>query len=242
MRSLPRFHIKADTLKKLLKIASMDVIVQDFDYPEKANIMGELAWIAGEKLPYKDLSEEERKEFQNNRVTEIVIPDGNDYFETSGIMNFYTSGLRPERIQQWLSSILETLKAKGAEITGPTKQEKSRSMRGDVIRIPIGKITKKEHDSPPELNMSGSNAVYVFREILGYDFAEDALPNINAQDLLKRVDNALRSMREPTPDDEEEPGISVGRYTEPRARQRLLIIKEIAEWAISHGYNKILVG
>jgi len=176
---------------KLLKIASMNVYVQDFQYPTELNTLNDIARHAETKLPFNTLSEEEKKNFISQRTPEVVTIDGLDVDSTSGIINFYTAGLNPTRVEEFLDSILSSLKQAGAENIGELKREKSKMFKSDVIRIPVGSITKKEVVKPPELNMANANATHIFQGILKYQFGEGSLVNIDANDLIKRIDYYL---------------------------------------------------
>jgi len=176
---------------KLLKIASMNVYVQDFQYPTDLDTINDIARDAERKLPFKNLTDEEKTNFNSQRTPEIVTPDGLEIDSTSGVINFYTAGLTPVRIEEFLDSILSSLKQAGAENIGEVKREKSKAFKSDVIRIPVGSITKKEVIKPPELNMANDNALHIFQGVLKYQFGEGFLGDIDVNDLIKRIDYYL---------------------------------------------------
>jgi len=176
---------------KLLKIASMDVYVQDFQYPTDLNTINDIARDAERKLPFNNLSEEEKNKFRSQRTPEVVAVDGLDIDSTSGVINFYTAGLSPVRIEEFLDSILSSLKQAGAENIGEVKREKSKMFKSDVIRIPVGSITKKEVVKPPELNMANGNAIHIFQNVLRYQNFDNGISGLDANELISRIDYYL---------------------------------------------------
>jgi len=178
---------------KLVKIASMDVYIQDFKYPQNLDTLSDLANDAWTKLPFVNLEEEEKKTFNAQRTPEVVTIDGLDVDSTSGTINFYTAGLSAVRVEEWLQSILKTLKDDGAEKIGAIRRERSNMFKSEVIRIPVGNIVKKEQIRPPELNMANDNARHILQKVLKYNPTDGdyAFTDIDAAGLIKRIDYYL---------------------------------------------------
>lgn len=199
------------------------------------------------------LPADEIEHFRNNRNMELFAVDGNGYNKPTGVINFYTSGLKDDTIKK----IIEAVKYYASElnlmlgsIKGP---EQSNMFKSQVIRIPVVKNLniekKKEH--PPEIQMSNSNARLIFKRLLGFgDFDEGY--TIAAIDLLKKIEDILEKAKDdeflyrfaaPEKIDKGQ-GIATmitGEVSPQYLLMRLNELKKLCEYAINNGHRNISI-
>jgi len=234
---------------KLNKIATMDVVVDGFRYPQipetLLNISNSIMYSPQLSNYLKNLPEEEREYFKENHLTELVTPDtsSSKYNAPIGHINIYLRGLNPNRIKEYNQLIQNILKTLKLEFDEP-KIDISNMYDSKVLRINITRNPHAYHqlDIPPELNLANENASRIFNGIL-----KTPMEDINAAQLISRINSITRKdkiefehegLEEQTPSGMKiiEPPKSMEYYD-----QRLERIKEIAQWALDHGYKTISV-
>lgn len=205
--------------------------------------------------PLQNMSDFEKERFQKERAPDLITPDGLDSFNTTGTINFYVAGLSIDVIKQVVSIINKRLNELGVEFS--TRHDDSKMYDSKVIRYDISSTSTDGNESQkaPEINYSNANAIKVLK-FLGYDeIAEDYGGSINAKELIFRINNLKKSAQDYSrpkydsdmekfrnPDQERkgahviDPGLSA-----EDIESRVSRLREMAEWAIKNGYNKISV-
>lgn len=211
---------------------TVSIYVANYDPGEKIHNLYDLSWWLIKRL-------QKIPAFHQAKNPEVLTPDGLDMHTTSGRLNFYTDGIPATAIPTILKGIkyyLDELKVKYGAFT----PEKSNLFKTEVIRIPILHLPQEKDERPPEFNISNRNAEYLFHGILGYD-SNDDLSQINARDLLHRIQNLQDYSIQPIePTDEKgEKGarfIDIG-LDEERIKRYLEDLTKIATWAINNHYD-----
>ena len=163
--------------------------------------------------------------------------DGSYYNDGNQVINFYTSGWGNN-----LSKVLAGIKYYLDEIKyGAFKEEKSGMFDGNVVRIPILSFNSS---GPPALNLSNSNAILIFRDLLGYHY-DDGFSSINPRDLLIKINNLPDysvdlHQRDPYTQQGKKGAMMIsGGLSSDDIHQRLNQISKIAQWAISNNYDEL---
>ena len=231
----------------------MDMFVADYQYPEKKEGILDLTFFLSKQLFYQtdfysQLNDFEKQLWKEQRTPEFITPDGFNAFETTGTINVYLAGL-PEKLypilKDYLSKILtkEGINFNIKETLDDSGMFGSKVMRINIVDNPNAHQIK---DTPPELNMANENARLVLEKILGYDLSNYSI-EIPAFELIYKIDGITNEVLE-----QKERGWSrdwgqgqvqmiSGGYYADQIRRTLNIMKEIAEWAISHGYKRVIV-
>lgn len=178
-------HLIKEIIQDFLK-ESMNVHIAGADY-DKTETLGELSnklirpvWDYISKLP-----EDQVAYFQKNKMPELLTADGDGYFESTGTLNLYLSGLTTVSTRNVLKIILQGLKKLKIPY-GPLKKEQSGRLRSEVIRIPIPKNPLAgTYAGPPELNLSNVNAYQIFHHVLQYEGEHEF--SMDAEELLERI-------------------------------------------------------
>ena len=116
-----------------------------------------------------------------------------------------------------------------------------------MYRINIVLYPQQKKNEPPKLNMANGNAVQIFEGILNFPRDEWGF-SMDAWQLLSRIDKIIDpQLEEFTTEDSEEVGEQGAKvYHQGKDityfKYRLEQIREIAQWAINNGYQKIYVG
>lgn len=180
--------------------------------------------------------------FDKDKIIPAKEYDIYNMFAIDGDMeyiNFYLRNLPEEMVKKTLSYIKYMLSEHNIDVK--FKREKSGSEEGDVVRI---MVDIPEGDHAPELNLSNSNAAFIFQDVLNY--SEDEMNDgINAAMLIAKIKNVAPQLFKYDAEDsysnekkknvyEFKPGID---YIIRKLEQ----IQEIAEYAIEKGYQSILV-
>lgn len=136
------------------------------EFPDLATVH-DIAWAIMHKSlqPLERLSGDQKEFFQQNRVPEILAPDGNDFDKPTGILNFYIAGIPNDTVLEMIKLIKQQLDNMGIEY-GRFKGEQSGMYKSKVIRIPILKNPWSESERVPELNMANRNYMVLFRDVL----------------------------------------------------------------------------
>ena len=196
-------------------------------------------------------------EFNNVPKSDTITIDGYDVDSPTGTINFYIEGIKPERVDIYLQKISMYFDTNGIKY-GEFRREQSRMYDVPVIRIPIignqvGKDALKD-DRPPEINLSNNNAIFIFRDVLGFD--NDSWENnlLNAQDLKNRIEYFEGETNLPEGSHAGQGAINMSleealgslqtgmsSYDETKVREVLGRIKAFCDWVMKHGYNEIYI-
>lgn len=143
---------------------------------------------------------------------EAVTNDGEDYDKQVGVINFYTDGIVPNKIDFFVNEMVKYLQSNGCRVGG-VRKERSRMYESDVVRIPILEnergVKWVTEDKAPEINLANLNAFFLFNKVLGYnkDLWSDSYFDIG--ELSKRVRYYLGDKKLPEGDYAGQPYISV---------------------------------
>ena len=195
------------------------------------------------------LTDEEREKI---KVRPVITSDGDDHFEKEGTINFYTAGWKDEDIQEISDGLKRFMDSKNIKY-GPFRSDRSGVYDSNVIRIPILQMPmEKEGNNPPEMNLSNTNAITLFRDVLGFEFdANDYGFSIPAFELLK----AIEDLNEPNGQDKidihsrdayqtkrkDGPTMIHGGQDRNDILRKLNVVRKIAQWAIKNGHQEISV-
>lgn len=156
--------------------------------------------------------------------------DGSDSYEDKNFIKYTsTHADRMKDIENWYRKI----------------EDKSQTR---VVRIPIlGIPDKKGRNEPPQLNLSNANAVHIFRNVLDMKQYEDdgGFFNMPAADIIIKIDT-LRKPEERKSRREGGPGTGKSMLIDfgldaDEINKRLMVIRQIAQWALDNGYDAINV-
>lgn len=265
---------------------SMNVVVDDFSYPQDLDTLGDLAYYLQQKIfsPYfrpeteksgtQIMNPQDIQNFQKNKPMEVFTVDGeSDYFGNSGVINFYTQGLPQASIQKFAQAVkfhLDELGVKYGQFTLDNYQSaydkdtaqykddedasdflKKRYSQVDmshtrVVRIPILQIPKRQENKPPDLNMSNANAIHIFYNVLGMkEYTEEGdggiygFSDMPAADLIMKIDTMFAPEERSSSGDDSrivDPGLNPEQID-----QRLMRVRQIAQWALDNNYSTISV-
>ena len=195
------------------------------------------------------LTDEEREKI---KVRPVVTSDGDDHFEKEGTINFYTSGWKDEDVQEISDGLKKFMDSKNVK-HGPFRLDRSGVYDSSVIRIPILQMpVEKEGNNPPEMNLSNTNAIALFRDVLGFEFDQTLSGfSIPAFELLK----AIEDLNEPKGQDKidihsrdayqtkrkDGPTMIHGGQDRNDILRKLNVVRKIAQWAIKNGHQEISV-
>lgn len=240
---------------------SMNVYVKGYDFSDDIYSLFDLsAWLQ-RKTAFKlwdGLTSEQQEAVRKSSMPgSIITPDGED----NGIINFYTGGWPKEFRDEILKQITSLLDSKNIK-HAPFRSEESGLGLGEVIRIPIIDFSPTK-GTPPELNLANSNAVLVFRDVLGFDSdnqeqdqdrgpdpfldSELVFSSLDAVDVYARTQKVLTNpdimqLHQRDAYSQQTPGSArafTGSYDVNSLRRTLTTIGKIAKWAIDNGYSKL---
>lgn len=247
----------------LKKLASMDLVVRDYQYPQGLNTILEICFylmpLIG-KVIYDEIGEKGLKEFRDKNTSEFIAPDGTGVFDETGIINFYVNGLSQNLFMKLIPLIRDRLEDVDITTGSPSienfGQKKQELLRRDpeqkdqindyyknidddkirVVRFPITEnINKyKSKNEPPTVNMSSSNAGIISEKILQIPIDD----GFSALDLKNRLDGIISNIDRLS----NSPASRYGYEQEWNldfyyVRQKLIEIRAVAEWAVANGYE-----
>lgn len=251
-----------ENIEKFLN-ESMDMGIENFQYEDELENVLDISNYVVKKIAYDlwpklNLTKEEEEAIGG--IGDDFTPDGNDAFETTGIMNFYVGGYPDRVIDKILGYIKYILNERDIKV-GEFKREKVKdklspeelekweitdggeSLR--VIRIPIIENGSGISSNPPTVNFSNANAHKIFGEILGFENM-DSFYKMNVAELLIRVDKARKSMllRTDIPDTSQEV-VKGNMYHTINGKEYYYSvfdnIQDFARWASVRGYQNLHV-
>lgn len=182
-------------LSKINKKASLTLYIKDFNSNNEFKDILSIAYKLNSLLFDVWMDKDDKDYFSEFNVSvptsDIITIDGNsDAFDTTGVINFYTSGINPSRVSAIINKILEFLTQSNIKV-GKLKEEKSGLFDSQVVRIPVLNNPKGQEelarDKPPEINMANNNAFFIFNTILKYDRDLWDDGSFDANELLKRI-------------------------------------------------------
>jgi hypothetical protein len=121
---------------------------------------------------------------------DILTPDGPYFDETTGIINFYTSGLTRQSFILVFKTIFTELKKLGLSWGKITMEQSKAYVNSQVIRIPIIKNPNVgKYQGPSDLNLSNRNAYHIFKNVLQFEPDDDSGSSFHfkADDLIERI-------------------------------------------------------
>jgi hypothetical protein len=237
---IKKFKKRLDESFDELLTESMDMRVSDFNYPRNLETVGDVAHLLPTELPRKMVD----KLYKNN--FDAIAPDGHDYLEPKGILNFYVKMDEGsiEALQKEVYKVLKKYKIKHGKFG---RIENSTSRDTLVTRLPILALPKDNTDKPPILNLSNTNADFVFSEILGFE-NQNYLFSFTVKELLNRLDSEevkfkagfdeRKGFRQDEPDKVK---IFDAGMNSNRIIQILERVREIALWAKKRGFTNLHV-
>jgi len=232
--------IKVAKKAKIIKIASMDVMVADFNYPRQMNHLLDSTFYLRDKLFYDFLSKEEQQQYIADRPHELFGVDGDsDYSSKEGTINFYSHNFpRKEQALQAIKYFAKENESDVVSITGPERA----GQPSEVYRINYVMYPQKQKNEPPRLNMANGNARAIFSGLLNY--SDDGWGySMDAWELVQRIDKVINAQIEEHSQEPSQEGnfIDMGR-SQDYLKMRLQDVRKVAQWAIDNGYRKISVG
>ncbi len=192
----------------------------------------------------KTFTPEEKQFFKEHRQGDLLAPDGNDAFETEGIMNFYSSAIAESKKNQMVNLLKYYIGEFNSELTGPVKKDKSGMWEGaEVYRYPVKMKIPNESDIAPELNLGNMNARVLIHDILGYEIDDDGIfGSASLQDLLIKIENVEDAdyiLNNNVRPDSQEGNMYTSGLSKERIKDILARFKEMVEWGIKNNYSKI---
>ena len=221
----------------------MSVMVADYNYHDDVKSIEDVCNMLMKKLVYPMLSSGKLKTSASH-VHDTITPDGDYYSSGNEVINFYTFDFDEQTINAIMSGIKYYLDEMHVKY-GPFKKEQSGMHNSEVFRIPVLSL-KKTNNAAPSLDMSNTNAILIFRELLGYPGEHSFM--INARELYNKVSSLTDDQIKIHVRDvytKQRPGgalsISYGLSFED-IKLRLKEIEKIALWAMNNQFDTISVG
>lgn len=248
-----------ETLQKMMLNEGDDLMVKDFPYEKELNTVGEISYyllwpISDKLLPTFNLTDEEMEKIRG--FGNDITPDGDDYFENTGTINFYTHDF-PERTHDKIVSFIKYILSEKDIIVGDIEKEaygekfspermREIGVNPDdtrVIRIPIVKNDSKTPEMPPNIHLSSGTFIKLFKDILDYD---DYQGDKDAVELLMKVRQAKRGLAAKSAIPDKSYGTSQGNiHTTVKGKdyfENLLdAVEEFAQWTLDHGYRTVYI-
>ena len=205
----------------------MDIHVVGHDYESDFKDLNDLSWWIQKKVIgpiMKKMSNEEKQSFKHDPIA----PDGSSFSSTSGNLNVYTGMFPPKWRPRILGGISWFLQ--GEKIpTGTWTTDISGFFKGEqVVRIPIKSLPTKQE---PGVNLGlSTSTVMKIRDLLeiGLPYGEDDNFSIHADTLLSKIESYSDEVQQGLAP---EPDLKIKHFIET--------LRQMAEWAIKHGYTEI---
>jgi hypothetical protein len=200
------------------------------------------------------LSQEDQRYFRENRkAMDFFTPDGGDEFKSTGIINFYTTGFKPETVEKIIKGVKYYASEMNIVIDRISEPEQSRIYpTSQVIRIKVSKnnnidnfekVPEVQLSKVPEVQLSYDNAILIFGRVLQLPDFEEGY-TIAAIDLLTAITNVeekdeqdeefLYRYSRPTSVD----GImTTGGITPEYLRGKLSKLKQLCNYAIDNAID-----
>ena len=242
-----------DFYKELLN-ESMTVTVADKDYEQQdlQDLLG-ISQLYMRKVIdpiFFNLSKEDQLYFRENRkAMDFFTPDGGDEFKATGVINFYTTGFKPETVEKMLKGVKYYASEMNIVLGNISKPEQSRIYpTSQVIRISVIKNNNLDNfEKIPEVQLSYDNAILIFGRLLALPDFEEGY-TIAAIDLLKLIEKVevkdkqdgefLYRYSRPTSVDG---NMTTGGITPEYLRRKLSELKQLCDYAIDNDIKDIVI-
>lgn len=242
-----------DFYKELLN-ESMTATVADKDYEQQdlQDLLG-ISQLYMRKVIdpiFFNLSKEDQLYFRENRkAMDFFTPDGGDEFKATGVINFYTTGFKPETVEKMLKGVKYYASEMNIVLGNISKPEQSRIYpTSQVIRISVIKNNNLDNfEKIPEVQLSYDNAILIFGRLLALPDFEEGY-TIAAIDLLKLIEKVevkdkqdgefLYRYSRPTSVDG---NMTTGGITPEYLRRKLSELKQLCDYAIDNDTKDIVI-
>ena len=198
------------------------------------------------------LSDQDQKYFRDNRkAMDFFTPDGGDEFKSTGVINFYTLGFKPETVKKILAGVKYFASESEMNIVIGSISEPEQSniySTSPVIRIVIKQNNNLDNfQKVPEVQLSDLSSNLIYGRLLALpDFKEGY--TIAAMDLL----NSITSVEKKDKQDEEflyryssptsvDANMTTGGITPEYLRRTLGRLKELCNYAIDNNIKDIVI-
>jgi len=243
-----------DFYKELLN-ESMTATVADKDYEQQdlQDLLG-ISQLYMRKVIdpiFFNLSKEDQLYFRENRkAMDFFTPDGGDEFKATGVINFYTTGFKPETVKKMLNGVKYYASEMNIVLGNISKPEQSRIYpTSQVIRISVIKNNNLDNfEKIPEVQLSYDNAILIFGRLLALPDFEEGY-RVSAIDLLKLIEKVevkdkqdgefLYRYSRPTSVDG---NMTTGGITPEYLRRKLSELKQLCDYAIDNDIKDIVIG
>lgn len=198
------------------------------------------------------LSDQDQKYFRDNRkAMDFFTPDGGHEFKSTGVINFYTLGFKPETVKKILAGVKYFASESEMNIVIGSISEPEQSniySTSPVIRIVIKQNNNLDNfQKVPEVQLSDLSSNLIYGRLLALpDFKEGY--TIAAMDLL----NSITSVEKKDKQDEEflyrysrptsvDANMTTGGITPEYLRRTLGRLKELCNYAIDNDIKDIVI-
>ena len=198
------------------------------------------------------LSDQDQKYFRDNReAMDFFTPDGGDEFKSTGVINFYTLGFKPETVKKILAGVKYFASESEMKIVidSISKPEQSKIYStSPVIRIVIKQNNNLDNfQNVPEVQLSDLSSNLIYGRLLALPDFEEGY-TIAAIDLLKAIesvenkdqqdDEFLYRYSSPTSVDA---NMTTGGITPEYLRRTLGRLKKLCNYAIDNDIKDIVI-
>lgn len=236
---------------------SMNVYIKDYNQSGDIHELDDLTNILQKKVVYplmEKIPEEQQQIIRKSGSFEVVVPDGVYYSDGTPIVSVYVGGWPQELITKLLNGLkyyMDELKIKYSpfklERSGMYSRNQAPGGGAPVYRFEVLSL-RTTKDAASQLNLTNTNARVIFHDLLGFpEDNEGGFFNISPQDLLIKIENLERDQLDLHARDPYQTQIKGGAKAFhggldiEQIKQRLEIIKKIAQYAIKNGYMEIYV-
>ena len=196
------------------------------------------------------LSDQDQKYFRDNReAMDFFTPDGGDEFKSTGVINFYTLGFKPETVKKILDGVKYFASEMNIVIGSISEPEQSKIYStSPVIRIVIKQNNNLDNfQNVPEVQLSDLSSNLIYGRLLALPDFEEGY-TIAAIDLLKAIesvenkdqqdDEFLYRYSSPTSVDA---NMTTGGITPEYLRRTLGRLKKLCNYAIDNDIKDIVI-
>lgn len=236
---------KQTQIKKILiKQASMSVYVKGFEYPrEFKTIMDICYYLSGKIYPLMKeyLTPDEMLSWNDNGlVSDFFAPDGDTFDKPVGIINNYVKAFPPQKISWLLGKTKEALREINIYPSSILHETFKDSNEIRVIRWVIKSNPNAfiRSDIPNLPNFSNTNASVLLR-VLGHEGDIEGGGHISAKQALDKITQIEGNSLILKDFLSRKYGPAEGSSLISDIRNRLPLVKEVAQWAVNHGYQEI---
>jgi hypothetical protein len=226
-------------------VESVNVTIADMPMQDSLENILDIAWFLRKKIYYdfaSNYDEAVKEEIAEALRGECFTPDGTDAFSEVGTLNFYIVDYPKDLIPNTLSYIKYILKEHNIEI-GETRTDREGEPSA-VVRIPIKSNHALEEDPAPMVNLSNSNAKFIFCEVLNMD-EEYHNGTCSIHELMVKVKQAVANLHK-YPEHSSYTQKKSNIYTPVNGQDYIMDVlkrlEELASWANENGYISVHIG